>query len=55
MTARPCDNGTRLLASQAIHTIESLEQLVSLYDSWPKPDEAAKWRAKRVQTGVTGQ
>jgi len=28
------------------HTLNSLKQLVSLYDSWPKPDEATKWRAK---------
>jgi serine/threonine protein kinase/tetratricopeptide (TPR) repeat protein len=28
------------------HTLDSLKQLVSLYESWPKPDEAAKWRAK---------
>jgi len=28
------------------HTIESLRELVNLYESWPKPDEAAKWRAK---------
>jgi serine/threonine protein kinase/Flp pilus assembly protein TadD len=27
-------------------TIESLQQLVTLYESWPKPDEADKWRAK---------
>ena len=27
-------------------TIESLKQLVTLYESWNKPDEAAKWRAK---------
>jgi len=28
------------------HTVESLKQLVALYESWPKPDEAARWRAK---------
>jgi non-specific serine/threonine protein kinase/serine/threonine-protein kinase len=33
-------------------TIESLEQLVNLYESWPKPDEAAKWRAKLPQKKV---
>ncbi len=26
-------------------TVESLRELVHLYKSWPKPDEAAKWRA----------
>ena len=29
------------------HTIEWLKQLVNLYESWGRPDEAAKWRAKR--------
>jgi tetratricopeptide (TPR) repeat protein len=28
------------------YTIDSLKQLVTLYESWPKPAEAAKWRAK---------
>jgi len=28
------------------HTIESLNELVTLYESWNKPDEAAKWRAR---------
>lgn len=27
------------------HTVESLKQLVTLYESWPKPEEAQKWRA----------
>jgi hypothetical protein len=35
------------------HTIESLKQLVTLYESWPKPDEAAKWRAKLAETKAT--
>lgn len=30
------------------HTIESLKQLVTLYEAWGKPDEAARWRAKRM-------
>ena len=28
------------------HTLDSLRELVNLYESWPKPDEAAKWQAK---------
>ena len=28
------------------HTLDSLRELVNLYESWPKPDEAAKWRPK---------
>jgi serine/threonine protein kinase len=31
------------------YTIESLGQLVTLYESWPKPDQAAKWRARLPQ------
>jgi serine/threonine protein kinase len=34
------------LGPQHPDTIESLKQLVTLYESWPKPDEADKWRAK---------
>jgi len=33
------------LAPEHRHTIESLKQLVNLYESWDKSDEAAKWRA----------
>ena len=36
-------------------TLESAKQLVTLYESWPKPDEAQKWRARMAQTRVTGQ
>jgi len=28
------------------HTVGSLRELVRLYESWPQPDEAAKWQAK---------
>ncbi len=31
------------------HTIDSLRELVRLYESWDKPDEAATWRAKLPQ------
>ena len=34
-------------------TLDSLNQLVHLYDSWDKPDEAAKWRAKLPPTDAT--
>lgn len=46
---------TAKLGPEHPHTLDSLKQLVTLYESWNKPDEAAKWRAKLVQTGVTGQ
>ena len=35
------------------HTIDSLKQLVTLYESWPKPDEAAKWRLRLPKTKAT--
>jgi len=28
------------------HTLISLNELVSLYESWNKPEEAEKWRAE---------
>ncbi|MHC4519870.1 MAG: tetratricopeptide repeat protein [Planctomycetota bacterium] len=34
------------LGAEHPHTIDSLNQLVNLYESWPKPDEAAAYRAK---------
>ena len=34
-------------------TLESAKQLVTLYESRPKPDEAAKWRAKLAETKAT--
>jgi hypothetical protein len=33
-------------ANRNVRTIEALEHLVKLYDSWDKPAEAAKWRAE---------
>ena len=32
------------------HTIESVKQLATLYESWPKPEEAEKWRANLPET-----
>ena len=28
------------------HTVDWLRELVDLYESWNKPDEAEKWRSK---------
>ena len=33
-----------------LHTIESLNNLIALYEAWNKPEEAEKWRAKFPQT-----
>lgn len=32
------------------HTIESLNNLIVLYEAWNKPEEAEKWRTKLPQT-----
>ena len=37
------------------HTLDSLRELVRLYESWERPDEAAKWQAKLLQKEVVGQ
>jgi len=34
------------LGPEHLHTIDSLRELVRLYECWRKPDEAEKWRAK---------
>ena len=34
------------------HTIDSLNQFVSLYEAWDKPDEAEKWRTRLPRTDV---
>jgi len=33
------------------HTLDSLREIVNLYEPWNKPDEAAQWRAKLPQVG----
>ena len=38
------------LGPQHLHTIESLNNLIALYESWKKPDEAKKWQAKLPKT-----
>jgi tetratricopeptide repeat protein len=60
--ARHKDGQTLLLGAYKSHeaklgpdhpyTIDSLKQLVSLYESWDKPEEAAKWRAKLQETNA---
>ena len=40
---------TAKLGPEHPQTIESLKQLVTLYESWPKADEAAQWRSKLVK------
>jgi serine/threonine protein kinase/Tfp pilus assembly protein PilF len=39
--------GRRLkLGDNHPHTLESWKNLIDLYEAWPKPDQAAKWRAE---------
>jgi len=32
------------------HTLESLNNLIDLYEAWNKPEKANEWRAKLPQT-----
>jgi hypothetical protein len=32
-----------------------MHNLIDLYESWPKPEEAQKWRAKLLQMEATAQ
>ena len=32
------------------HTLESLKNLIDLYEAWGKPEKAEEWRAKLPQT-----
>jgi tetratricopeptide (TPR) repeat protein len=32
------------------HTLESLNNLIELYEAWEKPERAEEWRAKLPQT-----
>jgi len=36
------------------HTVDSLKQLVSLYEAWSKPEEAGKWRTMLPVRETTG-
>ena len=43
--------GRRLkLGDKHPHTLESLNNLIALYEAWNKPEQAEKWRAKLPQT-----
>jgi hypothetical protein len=38
--------GETKLSLEHLRTVEWPKQLVTLYESWNKPDKAQKWRAK---------
>jgi hypothetical protein len=43
--------GRRLkLGDKHPHTIESMNNLIILYEAWNKPEKAEKWRAKLPET-----
>ena len=43
--------GRRLkLSDTHPHTVESLNNLIELYEAWGKPEKAEEWRAKLLQT-----
>ena len=37
------------------HTLESLNNLIELYEAWNKPEEAEEWRAKLPQKKAVEQ
>jgi hypothetical protein len=37
------------------HTLESLNNLIELYEAWGKPEKAEEWRAKLPQTKATDE
>jgi hypothetical protein len=38
------------LGDSHLHTLESWSNLIDLYETWNKPEEAEKWRAKLPRT-----
>jgi len=41
------------LGDQHPHTIESIKNLIDLYEAWNKPEKAEMWHSKLPQTGAT--
>jgi len=39
-----------MFGSELLCTIDSLNQLIELYEAWNKPEKAKEWRAKLPQT-----
>ena len=43
-------NGRHLkLGDTHPHTLQSLNNLIDLYEAWNKPEKAKEWRAKMIQ------
>jgi len=49
--------GGRLLKLSDTHpyAVESLNNLIDLYETWNKPEKAKEWRAKLPQTEAVGE
>ena len=43
------------LGLQHLHTKESIDNLIELYEAWNKPEKAAHWRAKLPQKQTVEQ
>jgi hypothetical protein len=43
------------LSEEHPHTIESMNNLIDLYEAWNKPEEAEKWQAKLLETEIQEQ
>jgi len=51
-----CSNYKHLkLGDTHPHTIESLNNLIDLYEAWGKPEKAKEWRAKLPQTEAVNE
>jgi len=50
----PSKAGEPKLGLEHPRTINSLRERVNLFESWVKPDEAAKWRSKLAKVTIPG-
>ena len=49
-----CNGRDARLGPEHPRTIDSLNELVRLYEAWGKPGEASRWRARRPGAGNGG-
>ena len=45
----------RLRSDPLPHTLESMNNLITLYEAWGKPEQAEEWREKLPQTKTVEQ
>jgi hypothetical protein len=46
---------TTKLGSRHMHTLDSLRNLIQLYETWDKPEKAEEWQAKLQQTEAVNE